>query len=181
MLFNMEQSAWVDQQGYKATKSGKWFEDEVEKVFLERGVIINAWGNATDIFEKKATEHTPAILYKNVPYENMFGDSCVGEFVLRLFRLVGDHIDIRVECRHQQSPGSVDEKVPCLIGNCKYFEQKNTILVVDGDGMRSNVRKWLVKEAERITTTTDRNVMVFRLDELKKWSNYFLGKKRCTL
>lgn len=81
--------------------------------------------------------------------------------------------DLIIECKWQQSPGSVDEKYPFLLLN---IEKTNvpTIVVLDGEGYKPAAKVWL---AEQVQQNTTKNLWhVWSMVEFQKaLNNGFLG------
>ncbi len=154
----------VDEQGRSANRNGKWLEDEVEKTLGKYGIpSIKFRQVGTRFGQKIMKQNVPGFLLKNVPYTNMFGSKSTGEFVLQ----VTDKGPIRIECRSQAVAGSVDEKMPYLIGNCFSFEEKDVILILEGDGMRDAARTFATNAARAIAY---KNVRVMTLNQFKSWA-----------
>ena len=141
-------------QGGDSNRSGQFLEQAIENEFKRRGVKVFAYidkGDNGDIFE-------PAFLLKNVPYTSIYGCKSRSEFVYRDFRL---HSDIRIECRWQQSNGSVDEKLPYLLENAKQAMPEQEIwLIVDGGGARDLAVDWLKRQAAQVAAKTIRVLTV---------------------
>lgn len=155
----------IDLQGQNANKSGKWLEEQVEGTLKGLGINTIPYSKVGTRFGKKILEeNAPGFLLKNVPYINMYGGESRGEFVLQL----KDYGPIRIECRMQTVAGSVDEKLPYLIGNCYSFKEKEVILVIEGDGMRSAAKRFITNAARAIAY---KDVRVFTLNQFKHWAN----------
>lgn len=69
-----------------------------------------------------------------------------------------------IECKWQQSKGSVDEKYPYLIENIKISPYR-TIILVDGKGYKPKALEWLKKQ------TNDKLIGVFSMMEFQLWVN----------
>jgi hypothetical protein len=54
--------------------------------------------------------------------------------------------DLIIECKWQQSSGSVDEKYPLLLFNILKTGIP-TVVLLDGEGYRESARKWLAEQA----------------------------------
>jgi hypothetical protein len=83
---------------------------------------------------------------------------------------------MRIECKWQQSSGSVDEKFPYLYLNCiEAMPEKQIMIVVDGNGARSGAVSWLKDAVKYKKYTTgankDKEIMVFSLMEFIQWAN----------
>ena len=78
-----------------------------ESVLKNKGfqiVSFREWQRHPDQFEEE-------LLLKNVPYETIYGHRGTTEFLLKSKK---ENLEIRIECKWQQSSGSVDEKLPYL-------------------------------------------------------------------
>jgi hypothetical protein len=72
-----------------------------------------------------------------------------------------------IECKWQESGGSVDEKFPYLNLNIQQSYAAPTIVVIGGEGMREGAIKWL-----RQQVTYNRNLLgVYSLDRFIAWAN----------
>ena len=90
-------------QGYEATHSGKFLEGLVRREFAARGFHFRGFGedqNNLDMF-------APRMVVRNAPYASLYGCQSRSEFLI-----IDGSRKIRVECRWQESAGSVDEKYP---------------------------------------------------------------------
>lgn len=156
-------------QGQTANKNGKWLEQQVEDIIVSYDVEKINYRQIGTKFGKKILSINPkAFLIKNVPYTNMYGGISRGEFVLQL----KNKGPVRIECRSQRVSGSVDEKIPYLIGNCYAFEEKDVILVIDGDGMRTKAKEFAINAAKSIA---HKNIRVMTLGQFKAWANKMLS------
>jgi len=125
-------------QGRLANLAGRKLERNVETILNNLGIPSISYKEWLDNPESDSKY----ILLKNVPYRNIYGGQGRGEFVLLK---VGDDLSngIRIECRSQKVSGSVDEKLPYLFENALAFDQKEVILVIDGDGFKIGAKEWL--------------------------------------
>lgn len=154
-------------QGAKAVMTGKLLENSVED-YLESldvsPVFYREWITDSVYLPK----NTPGLLLKNVPYTSIYGSNSRGEFVLS----VNGKPDVRIECRFQNSSGSVDEKLPFLFETALAFEESIVILIVEGDGFRSGAKPWL---KSRCNGVLYKKVLMLNFDEFKIWVNNFLN------
>ncbi|MBG1269498.1 PD-(D/E)XK nuclease superfamily protein [Nostoc sp. WHI] len=75
-----------------------------------------------------------------------------------------------IECKWQESGGSVDEKFPYLNLNIQSFYPAPTILVMGGEGMRQKALDWFKKQVDY-----NQNLLaVYSLDRFIAWSNNHL-------
>ena len=151
-----------DKQGARANRSGKKLENEVENYLCDNFDIISKsyiqWVNS------KNEECSKGTLLKNVPYTNIYGSSCRGEFVLSC----DGRKDTRIECRAQYVSGSVDEKLPYFFANALAFEESNVVLVVEGDGYKFGAKEWL---RGKVNSIKHKNILMFSLEEFREWSD----------
>lgn len=159
----------IDLQGQNANKSGKGLEEQVENILEDLGIRVIPFSKIGTNFGKKImAEDANGFLLKNVPYTNMYGGRSFGEFVLQ----IKDRGPFRIECRKQNVSGSVDEKLPYLIGNCYSFKEKDIILIVEGSGMRAEGKSFLINATKAIA---HKNVRVFSLNQFRSWANKNVG------
>ena len=121
----------IDPQGKRAATNGSKFEDVVENLICEILEIESC--KSTSDNSKDDT------LYTNVPYESIYGTKCRSEFVLKY-----KNRTIRIECKSQESAGSVDEKLPYLVENFTHkVPEEETIIIHHGSGFRQGAIDWL--------------------------------------
>lgn len=72
-----------------------------------------------------------------------------------------------IECKWQQSLGLVDEIYRYLALNIKTKDPTQTIVLIDGDGMRKGAVEWLKSAVEDNTNL----IGVMNIMEFLKWSN----------
>ena len=156
-------SNFVDPQGSKANMNGKRLEDIVEEELYKHGVPslqYSEWDNG--MVTTLAYIGKNGVLLKNVPYTNVYGANGRGEFLLFLRGLP----DTRIECRSQTVAGSVDEKLPYLLENCKLFDEENVIVVLEGNGFKTKAKEWFIENAHAVKF---KNINVMSLKEFKDW------------
>jgi len=151
-----------DKQGTRANKSGKNLEDNVEFYLCDNFDIVSK--QYRNWFNSKETETSKGTLLKNVPYINIYGGNCRGEFVLSC----NGRKDIRIECRKQTVSGSVDEKFPYFFANAVTFEEQNVLLVVEGDGYKFGAKEWL---RDSVNAVKHKNILMLSFEEFKEWAN----------
>jgi len=149
-------------QGAVAYYSGRDLENAVEGILKNSGIKSVKYSDWR-ISGKKACKKEKGILLKRVPYINIFGGRGRGEFLLS----VNGKEDIRIECRAQNSRGSVDEKIPCLFENACAFKEKYVILVVEGNGFKSGVRQYLKNKCESVR---HKNIKMMSLKDFSSWA-----------
>ena len=122
-------------QGGESNFSGNGLEYYIEHEFQTRGVLVqdfNLNNNNHDLFCNR-------ILLRRVPYTSIYGCLSTSEFVYQ-----DGPIAVRIECRRQDTPGSVDEKFPYLWMNASEAMPENNVwLIIDGLGARPKAIEWL--------------------------------------
>lgn len=130
-------------QGAESNFSGKTFESSVEREFVERGVHPVAFNSGPRGNNGNSDLFNPRQLIRNVPYTSIYGSRSKSEFVYQDKRR-----HIRIECRWQQVPGSVDEKLPYLFLNAlNAMPEPEIWICCDGSGARRSAIRWLQREA----------------------------------
>lgn len=109
----------------------------------------------------------------NVPYQTIYGQKGRTEFLLSS-KTHG--LDIRIECKWQQSNGSVDEKFPYLyLNSIEAIPENHIIIIADGKGFKPGAIPWLknaIKEQKYTDNKNkDRKIDVMNLTEFLTWAN----------
>ena len=153
-------------QGAQANLNGKIFERVLEPTFIEHGFEImkeRDWLNAG------APEKN--IVIKQMSYTTIYGHKGKTEFVV--IPVPGRRI--RIECKWQESAGSVDEKFPYMLANAvEAYPEKEIILIVDGDGYKAGARKWLADSIEHNWgnyKALGKEIKLFRINDFLRWVN----------
>jgi hypothetical protein len=143
--------------GSKANWNGKMFENFVYDNLVRNGFVY------TDI--------------KQLPLKNTEGSSksFTSQFNLNKtiygtkwmvdFLLYDSDINqyLVIECKWQQSPGSVDEKYPYLVTNIKEQSPYPCLILLDGDGYKPASKEWL------LTQVDEKLIGVLSMSEFVKW------------
>ena len=146
-------------QGQDANIAGKLCEKAIEDAFSMRGVFVTTYTKTKnamgDFFERR-------LLIKNVPFTSIYGSRSHTEFV---YQHPGE-LRVRIECKSQQTPGSVDEKFPYMIQNAKLqMPEKFIWFVMEGIGARTKAITWFKEEASK---TKDKKIRVFNVLEAQR-------------
>jgi len=156
-------------KGKSANITGNQLEVAVQTVLLNKGFEIEMYRK----WEKNPEKYGKELLLKNVPFQTIYGHKGNTEFLL-----ISEKYDlrIRIECKWQQSAGSVDEKLPYLyLNTIEAMPEKDIVILIDGDGFKTGAKSWLRNAVKKkLYTTTennDTNVMVFSLVEFFTWAN----------
>jgi hypothetical protein len=156
-------------QGALASNQGKILEQTVESTFVRKGFEVLMFRD----WEKHPDHHSGEVLLKNCPFINIYNQGSNTEFLV-----ISERKDckIRIECKWQQSAGSVDEKFPYLYLNCiEAMPENHIVIIVDGGGARSGAVEWLKTAIAGAKYTTeanhDKTIDVFTLSEFIQWAN----------
>lgn len=151
--------------GAQAVSNGQALERLIETAIVPRG--FTAVSHTDWIAQPDA--YPTDLLLKSVPFTTIYGSQGHTEFVLRSPRLNGD---VRIEAKWQQTPGSVDEKLPYLYLNASHFEtmpEAHVVIVIDGGGWRDGALAWLRTAAK--TPPPGKRIDVFDLQQFLAWAN----------
>lgn len=156
-------------KGTKSNVTGNQLEVAVKTVLQGKGFeIINY-----RIWEKNKENYGNELLLENVPFTTIYEHKGNTEFLLKSKKY---GLEIRIECKWQQSAGSVDEKLPYVYLNAIEAMPESTIMIlIDGDGWKQGAIKWLKDAVEQKKYTTEelrnKKIMVFNLKEFFTWAN----------
>jgi len=152
-------------QGFLANKNGKKLENAIEGLAIKLGYRIieyKVWRRNPLWLQKENPEN---LLIKNMQYTNIYGGRGTMEFYIKSKRL---KFEGRIECRYQDSAGSVDEKFPYLYENCIAEKHpKNTVVVAEIKGAKKGSFEWFKDKAEN--APRDRSISIFTLKEFVEW------------
>jgi hypothetical protein len=156
--------------GKYANTSGRVLEAQVQALFERHGFTVIKY---RDWNEQRESYSDTDLLVCGVPYTSIYGHKAKTEFVAISKRL---GLNARIECKWQQSAGSVDEKFPYLYLNCVFaMEEPLVIVVVDGGGAKPQALAWLKQAAKRRdfipNENTEKAVEVLSLAEFTAWGN----------
>jgi hypothetical protein len=155
-------------QGARANKSGEILESHVETTLRAHGYFQIC----SSIPKKQQREFilTSTLLPQCYAKQVYIGtgiyqtDLYVDFYVVGLPAMPSGLI---IECKWQESPGSVDEKFPYLNLNIQYSYPAPTIIVIGGEGMREGAIGWLKERAN-----DNQNLLaVQNLDRFIAWAN----------
>lgn len=156
-------------KGKSANTTGNQLEIAVLTVLSNKGFEIEMYR----VWEKNPEKYGSELLLKNVPFETIYGHKGNTEFLLISKKY---NLRIRIECKWQQSAGSVDEKLPYLyLNTIEAMPEKDVMILIDGEGFKAGAKTWLRKAVKNKLYTTDKNkdsnIMVFSLAEFFTWAN----------
>ena len=151
-------------QGAESNLTGSWLETTVELQLKQRHIPVFEYthdlGNGHLFYKTRAV--------RRVPYTSIYGCHSVSEFVLH-------HMErsVRIECRVQETAGSVDEKFPYLLWNARdRMPENEVIIILHGEGARRQAVEWLRRECGRIES---KRIRVQTLSEFYAWLKVFLA------
>jgi hypothetical protein len=155
-------------QGTLANIGGNLLERTVKEVFLSKGFTLINYR----VWQKTPEKYGKELLLTNVPFKTIYKHYGNTEFLASSEK---HKFKIRIECKWQQSAGSVDEKLPYLYLNCiEAMPEDYIIIIIDGGGFKTGAITWL-KEAAKSNKYNDAGVMksilVFSLAEFIAWAN----------
>lgn len=155
-------------QGGLANSSGNTLEQTIVATLTSKGFPVALYRQ----WVKEPAAYPLDIVLRNVPYETIYGHRGNTEFLILSERY---NLNLRIECKWQQSAGSVDEKFPYLYLNCVEQMPENQILiVVDGGGAKAGAVDWLRRAcAERLYLEPDnpKTITTMNLVEFITWAN----------
>lgn len=151
--------------GARAVTNGQALERLIESAIVARDFTAVSHAD----WAAKPSAYPTDVLVKNAPFTTVYGSQGHTEFVVKSPRLNGD---IRIEAKWQQTPGSVDEKLPYLYLNASRFDampEAHVIIVIDGAGWREGALAWLRQAAQ--TPPPGKRIDVFDLAQFLAWAN----------
>lgn len=156
-------------KGRQATSTGSTLEKSVMAALQNKGFEVAYYRD----WDKKKEKFGSELLLKNVPFITVYDHSGNTEFLLKSAK---HQLNIRIECKWQQEPGSVDEKLPYVYLNCiERMPEDHIIVIIDGGGFRPWAVDWLKNATKQMPYTTDKNknkrIEVMDLKEFLRWAN----------
>ena len=158
-----------NEKGALASNQGKILEKTVESTFKSKGFEIVKYRT----WDKNRSNYGDELLLENCPFKNIYDHDGNTEFLIKSKK---HNREIRIECKWQQSSGSVDEKFPYLYLNCiEAMPETEIVIIVDGGGARQGAIAWLkeVGKSKKYTSEHNRNkiIHIFSLSEFIQWAN----------
>lgn len=159
-------------QGSLANASGNILEQTVKTVFQNKGFTIVPYREREKHPDKYGTE----LLVTNVPYTTIYNHPGHTEFLAKSDKY---KFEIRIECKWQQSAGSVDEKLPYLyLNTIEAMPENHIVIIIDGEGFKKGSKIWLreVVKQKKYTSVANKNktIEIFNLTEFITWANKLL-------
>lgn len=158
----------MENQGGIANAQGRTLESVVINTLEQKGLRKVPYKEYAQGLKLYGDE----LLLTNVPYETIYGHQGKTEFKIQSKR----YGEYRIECKWQQSSGSVDEKFPYLYLNCiEKMPETNIIIIIDGQGAKPGAINWLRQAAKSKLYINernhDKNIQVMSLAEFIIWVN----------
>jgi hypothetical protein len=154
--------------GRKAQKTGNRLENFVEEILREKG-YTEFWNHKAHAFVNRKAIGGKQYL-KQLPIGPSIYDTTRKCDFLVINREVFQD-DLIIECRWQQTSGSVDEKYPMLLFNILKTGIP-TVVLLDGEGYKPAAKKWLEEQAHPKSAL----IGVWTMAEFQKAvNNGFLG------
>lgn len=158
----------MSSQGGRANRSGNVLERTVIGTLQAHGFTVVSYKDHQRHPDSFGTE----LLLQNVPYTTLYGGRGYTEFLIRSEK---HRLNIRIECKWQQSAGSVDEKLPHLYLSCvEAMPEDEVIVLIDGDGFREGAIAWLREAAAQrkyLPAASTKRIHVMKLTEFLTWCN----------
>lgn len=156
----------AEQGGSIANRQGNILEQQVSQAFASHGFREVAFSEYKRLSSLLPGLTPPDLLVRRVPYTSIYGHQGVTEF---LAVSAARSLAVRIECKWQQSKGSVDEKFPYLYLNCvQAMPESEIILLIDGNGYKPGALAWLKQAA---ASQAAKRIHVFNLAEFLIWAN----------
>jgi hypothetical protein len=153
--------------GY-ANQAGTTLEQVVEHTLGGKGFRLVSWAQ----YRRDPSAYGPEVLVRHVPYRTIYGHQGKTEFVLHSVRY---GLDVRIECKWQQSAGSVDEKFPYVYLNAAdAMPEPLVLIIVDGGGAKPAAVQWLrdaARERRYLPPTSPKEIRVLTIAEFIAWAN----------
>lgn len=156
-------------QGTLANISGNALEQIVVSTLIPKGFTLVNYGD----YAKSSLSFAHELLIRNAPYLTIYGHPGKTEFLV-LSEKYG--LEMRIECKWQQSPGSVDEKFPYLYLNCvEAMPERQIMIIVDGGGAKAGAVNWLKQTTKSRRYQSDsvkpKTIHVVTLSEFVAWAH----------
>ncbi len=156
-------------QGGQANKTGNVLEQLVIGTLSAHGFPTVKYLD----YMKNRNDYDNELLLKNVPYTTLYGGRGYTEFLLISNKY---DLEIRIECKWQQTAGSVDEKLPHVyLSAVNAVPENNVIILIDGPGFRDGAISWLKNIAEERkyipVDKQDKNILIMNMAEFLTWCN----------
>ena len=127
--------------GAKANKNGSRLERFVAEDLVNAGFSIMTYKQYCRRVDSTLPDY---FVVKEVPFTNIYGLPGKTEFVIHT-----PEETIRVECKSQDTPGSVREKIPFAVLNAiQRFPEEKVLIILEGEEMPKEITKWARKATQ---------------------------------
>ena len=141
----------MKQGGSYAINSGLILEGVVENTLMTKGFRVVTYKE----WIKNKQAYGDELLIKKIPYEGLYKHASNTEFLV-ISKI--HHIETRIECKWQQSSGSVDEKFPYLFLNCtEKMTEPHIIVLLDGGCAKQGAIDWLKGACHKFNEDPQKN------------------------
>lgn len=159
----------MKQGGSYAVNCGRILEGIVENTLIAKGLSVVTYKE----WIKKKHAYSDELLIKKVPYEGLYKHASNTEFLVISKK---HNIETRIECKWQQSSGSVDEKFPYLFLNCtEKMTEPHIIILLDGGGAKQGAVDWFKGSCQKFNEdhkkNSGRRIELMSTVEFIKWVN----------
>lgn len=164
----MNSSSEITNSGKKANKTGNQLENFARQALQSRG-YQEFWNRKAQAFENRKTIGGKQFLRLLPVGKTIYETKRICDlFVVNKEKFQNDLI---IECKWQQSSGSVDEKYPFLLFNI-IKTSIPTIVLLDGGGYKPAAKEWLKSQVRKSSSL----IAVWNMAEFQKEvNNGFLG------
>lgn len=153
----------------RRTQSGSILEGTVKSIFIAKKfefIRYREWA-------KNPHKYSQELLLCNVPFTTIYSHKGNTEFLLKSKKY---GVEIRIECKWQQTSGSVDEKLPYLYLNAiEAMPENDIIIIIDGSGWKKGAIAWLEDAINQNKYTAansqKKKIRVFDLSGFLTWAN----------
>lgn len=146
----------IDELRSKARTSGAIFERQVEKYIRSFEVPCHYYVDFPE--DKDFSQYFG--LVKHVPYENLFKLPGKVEFILYLRGFT-----VRIECKVQNKPGSVIEKLPFAVETALQSPETLRVIIMHGSYYTYNHFSYMKKRAAE----RPGEVFIFNFPQFRAW------------
>ena len=157
-------------QGGRAVSSGNVLESAIEGALVGHGYSLVGLGLNIPKRQRLGLLLSCNNLQKRYARQVYIGQGIYDTDIYVDFYVIGSSSissGLIIECKWQQTGGSVDEKLPYLNLNIQYCYPVPAIVLIDGGGMKPKAVTWLSRQ-----TALNQNLLaVHDISSFIKWSN----------
>tara|TARA_A100001015_G_C15032624_1_gene734186 strand:+ start:2132 stop:2638 length:507 start_codon:yes stop_codon:yes gene_type:complete len=157
----------VTSSGSTANWNGKTFEAFVHDYLLRNGYSYIPRKNIETNDDTNQVLPTKKYLSEDKWFTSQFflANTIYGTKWLVDFLIYDSNKDqyLVIECKWQQSGGSVDEKYPYLVTNIKQQSPYPCLVLLDGEGYKPAAKSWLISQID------EKLINVLNMSEFLKW------------